>query len=115
MNKQRIFVFLLCYFSYTTLHISRTSWAFCQDEIEKDWAEKVAKIIISYVDFCFMLGYALGLFINGNWGDKLNPRYFYGSSLLTTAVIYLVLFFVDLDHVTSPLAFKVIMFMGGLI
>ena len=114
MNKDKIIVFLLMYFSYASLHMSRTSWSACTDSIELEWPQVLAKIIMSYVNTCFMIGYAIGLFVNGNFGDKLNPRYFYGYALLGTSVLYSILAFTS-DHVKAPWCYEVMMFINGAI
>lgn len=44
------------------------------------------------MNFIFMLFYGTGLFLNGWIGDKLNPRFFYSFGLITTSIIYLVIF-----------------------
>jgi len=40
-----------------------------------------------------MLGYAVGLYVNGNLGDKLNARYFLSFSLINVGIIYLILYY----------------------
>ena len=63
-----------------------------------------------------MLGYAIGLYIMGNVGDKLNPRYFYGFGLMATSMVYYVTFFVkySIEGFHCPMFFKTIMFISGI-
>ena len=100
--------FILCYVSYTCLHISRTSWSFVAARVEEEWVDETVRqklSIMGTINFLFMAGYASGLLINGNLGDKLNPKYFYPFGLIMTAAMYLALWFMGEDSLTKPLYF----------
>ena len=83
-----------------------------------DEAKIRARSIFGMVTMCFMFGYASGLIINGNIGDKMPTRLFYGCSLLATSLVYFVLFIVkeyDSDgKFQSPTFFKIMLALGGI-
>ncbi len=65
------------------------------------------------INFAFMAGYAIGLMINGNLGDKLNPKCFYPFGLFMTSLMYLVLWYMGRNDLTEAWYFMVVMFLNG--
>jgi len=46
------------------------------------------KDFMGWIDFSFLLSYAVGIVISGFLGDRLNIRYFYSFGLFGTSVCY---------------------------
>ena len=43
---------------------------------------------MGWIDFSFLLSYAVGIVISGFLGDRLNIRYFYSFGLFGTSICY---------------------------
>jgi len=70
-------------------------------------------MVFGKINFLFMCGYAVGLYINGNLGDKLNPRKFYSFGLLMTAILYGFVYFLGEDRYRTPIVFELTFLCDG--
>ena len=61
-----------------------------------------------------MAGYAIGLFVNGNIGDKLNPRNFLSFGILGTALAYFLTYLLGVCSVSNQVAYCILFFINGL-
>jgi len=65
------------------MNISRAAWSYCKKHTGID------SNFLGYIDFLFLLAYAIGMFFAGMIGDKINVRYFYSFALFATALCYI--------------------------
>ena len=93
--------------------MDRTAWSYVNKYIENDfnWDD----IVIGKINFIFMLMYSIGLYVNGNLGDKLNPKYFLTFSLFTVGFIQFLLYFLVTIGISSKFLFYIIFFVNGFI
>ena len=65
------------------------------------------------INFLFMVGYASGLYVNGNIGDKLNLRKFYSFGLAATSCMYFVLYYMGKNNIEGKHIFYTVLFLDG--
>ena len=110
--------FFLCYFAYTILRCTRTTFSYDPGEIE-DWHNSFKKgsrwgdDTIGNMNFLFLCGYAIGLFINGNLADKLNPRFFFSFALLATGGNFFILYLFGAKEVLNEYYYYILWFSNG--
>ena len=60
-----------------------------------------------------MVCYAAGLFINGNIGDRVDPRIFFSINLFALAILYFLMFFLGTHHYTNPIIYYILFALDG--
>ncbi|XP_045244182.2 sugar phosphate exchanger 3 isoform X4 [Macaca fascicularis] len=110
-SHHHVVVFLLTFFSYSLLHASRKTFSNVKVSISEQWtpsafntsvelpveiwssnhlfpsAEK-ATLFLGTLDTIFLFSYALGLFISGIVGDRLNLRWVLSFGMCSSAFVY---------------------------
>jgi len=83
-HKYQIYIFVLTFFTYASLHISREAWAFMKDNIKKHDAPGIGLSAnqLGTIDMFFLAFYSVGLFISGVLGDAYNKNYLLGIGYL---------------------------------
>ncbi|KAG9467240.1 hypothetical protein GDO78_015357 [Eleutherodactylus coqui] len=110
-THHHLVVFLLTFFSYALLHASRKAFSNVKVSITNQWTptdlnssaynvapnatwndnhlfpnHKSATIFLGLLDTIFLFSYAMGLFISGIVGDRLNMRYVLTFGMCSSAV-----------------------------
>ncbi|XP_025236088.1 sugar phosphate exchanger 3 isoform X5 [Papio anubis] len=110
-SHHHVVVFLLTFFSYSLLHASRKTFSNVKVSISEQWtpsafntsvelpveiwssnhlfpsAEK-ATLFLGTLDTIFLFSYAVGLFISGIVGDRLNLRWVLSFGMCSSAFVY---------------------------
>ncbi|XP_062373987.1 sugar phosphate exchanger 3 [Sardina pilchardus] len=133
-THHHLVVFLLTFFSYVLLHSSRKTFSNVKISISAQWTPSVlnstlppyspgetweenrmfsdqqeATLFLGALDTIFLFSYAVGLYISGVVGDRLNLRYVLTFGLCGSAVVEFVF-----GTVTEWLAFYNVYFYCGL-
>ncbi|KAM9312762.1 sugar phosphate exchanger 3 [Gastrophryne carolinensis] len=110
-SHHHLVVFLLTFFSYSLLHASRKAFSNVKVSIVKQWTPsdlnisvhnvdpdgtwdgnhlfsdaQSATIFLGLLDTIFLFSYAVGLFISGIIGDRLNMRYVLTFGMCSSAI-----------------------------
>ncbi|XP_041111428.1 sugar phosphate exchanger 3 [Polyodon spathula] len=111
-TQHHLLVFLLTFFSYALLHASRKTFSNVKVSITAQWTPSIqnsslpilapgqvwnenqlfpspqeATLFLGALDTIFLFSYAVGLFISGIIGDRLNLRYVLSCGLCCSAVV----------------------------
>ncbi|KAG5267113.1 hypothetical protein AALO_G00218130 [Alosa alosa] len=133
-THHHVVVFLLTFFSYVLLHSSRKTFSNVKVSISAQWTPSVlnstlppyspgetweenrmfsdpqeATLFLGVLDTIFLFSYAVGLYISGVMGDRLNLRYVLTFGLCGSAVVEFVF-----GTVTEWMAFYNVYFYCGL-
>lgn len=84
LKRHRILIFGLTFMSYATLHCARQSWSFIKSNIDSDG--DMDNKFLGYMDFAFLMSYAIGLATLGHYGDRMNLKYFTSMGMLAAVV-----------------------------
>ncbi|XP_054582251.1 sugar phosphate exchanger 3 isoform X3 [Eptesicus fuscus] len=108
-SHHHVAVFLLTFFSYSLLHASRKTFSNVKVSISKQWTPSAvnrsiepveiwssnhlfpsaeeATLFLGTLDTIFLFSYAVGLFISGIVGDRLNLRYVLSFGMCSSALV----------------------------
>ncbi|XP_008525013.1 sugar phosphate exchanger 3 isoform X2 [Equus asinus] len=112
-SHHHIVVFLLTFFSYSLLHASRKTFSNVKVSISKQWTPSAlnksvelpvevwnsnhlfpsaeeATLFLGTLDTIFLFSYAVGLFISGIVGDRLNLRWVLSFGMCSSALVVFV-------------------------
>ncbi|XP_037060192.1 sugar phosphate exchanger 3-like, partial [Peromyscus leucopus] len=112
-SHHHIAVFLLTFFSYSLLHASRKTFSNVKVSISKQWTPSAfntsfdlpaeiwssnhlfpsteeATLFLGTLDTVFLFSYAVGLFISGIIGDRLNLRWVLSFGMCSSAFVVFV-------------------------
>ncbi|XP_060052671.1 sugar phosphate exchanger 3 isoform X2 [Erinaceus europaeus] len=112
-SHHHVVVFLLTFFSYSLLHASRKTFSNVKVSISKQWTPSAentsyelpeeiwssnylfpsaeeATLFLGTLDTIFLFSYAVGLFISGIVGDRLNLRWVLSFGMCSSAVVVFV-------------------------
>ena len=85
-------MFLLCYFSYGSVHIYREFWSQSKPEIEANYAKYHSdKQTLSNVDFTNFMIYGMTQFANGVLADQINLKRLLPIVYVLQAIIYVLI------------------------
>ncbi|XP_064145718.1 sugar phosphate exchanger 3 isoform X3 [Loxodonta africana] len=110
-SHHHVVVFLLTFFSYSLLHASRKTFSNVKVSISRQWtptafnksaelpveiwssnrlfpSAEEATLFLGTLDTIFLFSYAVGLFISGIVGDRLNLRGFLSFGMCSSALVY---------------------------
>nr|XP_042129013.1 sugar phosphate exchanger 3 isoform X2 [Peromyscus maniculatus bairdii] len=110
-SHHHVAVFLLTFFSYSLLHASRKTFSNVKVSISKQWtpsafntsfdlpaeiwssnhlfpSSEEATLFLGTLDTVFLFSYAVGLFISGIIGDRLNLRWVLSFGMCSSAFVY---------------------------
>lgn len=113
LSHHHITVFLLTFFSYSLLHASRKTFSNVKVSISKQWtpsdantslelpveiwnrnhlfpSAEEATLFLGTLDTIFLFSYAVGLFISGIVGDRLNLRWVLSFGMCSSALVVFV-------------------------
>ncbi|EHB04426.1 Sugar phosphate exchanger 3 [Heterocephalus glaber] len=109
-SHHHVVVFLLTFFSYSLLHASRKTFSNVKVSISKQWTPSAwntsaelpveiwssnwlfpsteeATLFLGTLDTIFLFSYAVGLFISGVVGDRLNLRWVLSFGMCSSALV----------------------------
>ncbi|RHY65703.1 hypothetical protein DYB34_001510 [Aphanomyces astaci] len=93
-GREKVKVFLLTFFSYVMLHVSRKSFSAIKGEMSKELFMESALIpsteqgkMYGLMDTLFMAFYACGLYVSGIIGDRFDLRKLLAGGMFITAAI----------------------------
>jgi len=109
-SHHHVVVFLLTFFSYSLLHASRKTFSNVKVSISKQWTPSAfnksirlpveiwssnhlfpsaeeATLFLGTLDTIFLFSYAVGLFISGIVGDRLNLRWVLSFGMCSSALV----------------------------
>eukprot|EP00069_Balaena_mysticetus_P003640 bmy_04334T0 len=109
-SHHHVVVFLLTFFSYSLLHASRKTFSNVKVSISKQWTPSAfnksielpveiwssnhlfpsaeeATLFLGTLDTIFLFSYAVGLFISGIIGDRLNLRWVLSFGMCSSALV----------------------------
>lgn len=106
LTTYRSLVLLLTFLSYTSYHLSRRPFSIVKNVLNRnctqldphrydnsttwcDWApfdEENANTMLATLDSCFLITYAIGMFISGFIADRCNLRYFLSMGMLLSGL-----------------------------
>ncbi|XP_023386048.1 sugar phosphate exchanger 3 isoform X3 [Pteropus vampyrus] len=111
-SHHHVVVFLLTFFSYSLLHASRKTFSNVKVSISKQWTPSAfnksvepaeiwssshlfpsaeeATLFLGTLDTVFLFSYAVGLFISGIIGDRLNLRWVLSFGMCSSALVVFV-------------------------
>ncbi|XP_057588012.1 sugar phosphate exchanger 3 isoform X6 [Hippopotamus amphibius kiboko] len=112
-SHHHVVVFLLTFFSYSLLHASRKTFSNVKVSISKQWtpspfnksielpveiwssnhlfpSAEEATLFLGTLDTIFLFSYAVGLFISGIIGDRLNLRWVLSFGMCSSALVVFV-------------------------
>ncbi|XP_064145716.1 sugar phosphate exchanger 3 isoform X1 [Loxodonta africana] len=112
-SHHHVVVFLLTFFSYSLLHASRKTFSNVKVSISRQWtptafnksaelpveiwssnrlfpSAEEATLFLGTLDTIFLFSYAVGLFISGIVGDRLNLRGFLSFGMCSSALVVFV-------------------------
>ncbi|VTJ58808.1 Hypothetical predicted protein [Marmota monax] len=112
-SHHHVVVFLLTFFSYSLLHASRKTFSNVKVSISKQWTPNAfnttlelpveiwssnhlfpnteeATLFLGTLDTIFLFSYAVGLFISGIVGDRLNLRWVLSFGMCSSALVVFV-------------------------
>nr|XP_030709857.1 sugar phosphate exchanger 3 isoform X4 [Globicephala melas] len=112
-SHHHVVVFLLTFFSYSLLHASRKTFSNVKVSISKQWTPSAfnksielpveiwssnhlfpsaeeATLFLGTLDTIFLFSYAVGLFISGIVGDRLNLRWVLSFGMCSSALVVFV-------------------------
>ncbi|KAM6203036.1 sugar phosphate exchanger 3 [Rhynchocyon petersi] len=112
-SHHHVVVFLLTFFSYSLLHASRKTFSNVKVSISKQWtptafnksaelpvevwnanrlfpSAEEATLFLGTLDTIFLFSYAVGLFISGIVGDRLNLRWVLSFGMCSSALVVFV-------------------------
>ena len=75
-------IFLYTAIAYMSLHSIRTGWSYIKADFQNE--SQFSPYFIGTMDLLFLLSYAIGLFINGSLGDKIDLKIFLIIGLIGT-------------------------------
>ena len=75
-------IFLYTAIAYMSLHSIRTGWSYIKADFQ--YESQLPAYFIGTLDLFFLISYAIGLFINGSLGDKIDLKFFLIIGLLGT-------------------------------
>mmetsp|Transcript_27286 Transcript_27286/g.24164 ORF Transcript_27286/g.24164 Transcript_27286/m.24164 type:complete len:120 (+) Transcript_27286:1-360(+) len=80
----QVYMFILTFFTYASLHTTREAWAFLKDKIKEEDAPGIglSSDQLGTIDMIFLGFYAIGLYISGVLGDNVNKRFLLGIGYL---------------------------------
>ncbi len=105
-------VIVLCYLSYGGIQLTKTAWAMTKFDVMKDmWNPE----ILGVMDLLFMGGYAVGMFIAGSIGDKMNTRIFFSFGLVGTGSCYLIMWIMFVLDIENPYPYHFLWLVNGLL
>ncbi|KAK2498777.1 hypothetical protein MC885_008052 [Smutsia gigantea] len=110
-SHHHVVVFLLTFFSYSLLHASRKTFSNVKVSISNQWtpsdfnksvelpveiwssnhlfpSAEEATLFLGTLDTIFLFSYAVGLFISGIVGDRLNLRWVLSFGMCSSALVY---------------------------
>ncbi|XP_032131719.1 sugar phosphate exchanger 3 isoform X2 [Sapajus apella] len=110
-SHHHVVVFLLTFFSYSLLHASRKTFSNVKVSISEQWtpsafntsvelpveiwsrnhlfpSSEKATLFLGTLDTIFLFSYAVGLFISGIVGDRLNLRWVLSFGMCSSALVY---------------------------
>ncbi|XP_009001224.2 sugar phosphate exchanger 3 isoform X4 [Callithrix jacchus] len=110
-SHHHVVVFLLTFFSYSLLHASRKTFSNVKVSISEQWTPSAfntsvelpveiwshnhlfpslekATLFLGTLDTIFLFSYAVGLFISGIVGDRLNLRWVLSFGMCSSALVY---------------------------
>jgi len=97
MNQKKIFsecvpnnfrIYLFTAIAYMSLHSIRTGWSYVK--VDFQLSSGFTPYFIGTLDLLFLVSYAIGLFINGTLGDKLDLKIFLIICLVGTTATMLI-------------------------
>ena len=82
--SMQAYIFVLTFFTYAVLHISRESWAFLKDKVDKDDEEGInlSSDELGTIDMVFLIFYSIGLYASGILGYNFNKKLLIGFGYL---------------------------------
>lgn len=89
-KRNKIVVFLLCFFAYTTAYLCRANFAIALPRMQQE--ATLNKIILGSIGGAFFWTYAIGQLINGFLGDLISPRLLVGIGLFVSALCNILIF-----------------------
>uniref|UniRef100_A0A8C6W3W1 Sugar phosphate exchanger 3 n=1 Tax=Nannospalax galili TaxID=1026970 RepID=A0A8C6W3W1_NANGA len=112
-SHHHVVVFLLTFFSYSLLHASRKTFSNVKVSVSKQWtptafntsaelpaevwtsnrlfpSTEEATLFLGTLDTVFLFSYAMGLFISGIIGDRLNLRWVLSFGMCSSALVVFV-------------------------
>ncbi|XP_069853003.1 sugar phosphate exchanger 3 [Dipodomys merriami] len=112
-SHHHVVVFLLTFFSYSLLHASRKTFSNVKVSVSKQWTPSAyntsvelpvevwstnhlfpnteeATLFLGTLDTIFLFSYAVGLFISGIIGDRLNLRWVLSFGMCSSALVVFV-------------------------
>lgn len=130
--------FILTFFGYACLHACRKAYSNVKDNMAKDFTpqnvtdslypydvwnkehmfESVddADVFLGELDALFLLAYAIGLFISGSIGDRVNLRYMLTFGMCGSAVMTFLFGYVSkIAHIENKFYFRCTYFVNGLL
>lgn len=128
-------VFFLTFFSYACFHACRKAFSNIKDTFEKShspvngtiypadiWMDehmfsdtKNANVFLGELDTLFLLAYAIGLYISGIIGDRIDLRYLLSAGMILSALMTFLFGYLSVVlKVRNRLYFQIIYFVNGL-
>uniref|UniRef100_A0A8C6Y8X1 Sugar phosphate exchanger 3 n=1 Tax=Naja naja TaxID=35670 RepID=A0A8C6Y8X1_NAJNA len=101
-THHHVAVFLLTFFSYSLLHASRKTFSNVKVSISSQWTPLLwnsshlfpnaeeATLFLGTLDTIFLFSYAVGLFVSGIIGDRLNMRWVLAFGMCSSALVVFV-------------------------
>jgi len=103
LSTYRSLVLLLTYISYTSYHLSRRPFSIAKNVLNRnctqldpsshgnsttwcDWAPFDSNTLLATLDSCFLITYAIGMFVSGFVADRCNLRYFLAIGMLLSGL-----------------------------
>uniref|UniRef100_A0A8C7E4Y0 Major facilitator superfamily (MFS) profile domain-containing protein n=1 Tax=Naja naja TaxID=35670 RepID=A0A8C7E4Y0_NAJNA len=103
-THHHVAVFLLTFFSYSLLHASRKTFSNVKVSISSQWTPSCfndslwnsshlfpnaeeATLFLGTLDTIFLFSYAVGLFVSGIIGDRLNMRWVLAFGMCSSALV----------------------------
>ncbi|XP_065659892.1 sugar phosphate exchanger 3-like isoform X2 [Hydra vulgaris] len=125
LSWHHVCVFVLTYFSYAIFQGSRRAFDNCKNTLNKSFvlqssnksSETNEDPIFFFIrlDICFAFAYALGLFISGIMGDRLNLRYMLTLGMCGSAITTLIIGYLrNITHTVTKYHYYVLYSVNGL-
>ena len=108
--KEQIKIFLICYFSYSLLHVYREFWSMSKKALELE-DNTIDSELLSKFDTVYLFTYSLCTFLGGVAGDVINVRILIAVSTQLQVICFLALGMAGYLNIQSPIYFYLV-FMG---
>ena len=111
-NQTVCFIITFCY--YASFHASRSAWSYSKHSIQNDPDFNISDSDFGTMDIAFLFPYAIGMFLLGWIGDKIDLRIYLFISAFGAGISFMCVSLLKFIHIDNALLFSLFQAFNGL-